>query len=69
LTTTTDVVLGRPLALSVHSTALGTVGVVITTVAGVVLVLALIVRVVVRLRRRRTAPAGTGLQAAPEPSA
>ena len=45
--------LGSPVQLSVRSTALGTIGVVITTVAGVVLVVALLVRVAGRVRRER----------------
>ena len=40
--------------LSVHSTVLGTLGVVITVVSGGVLVLALLVRFARRLRRRQT---------------
>lgn len=44
--------LGGALVLSVHSTALGTIGVVITVVAAAVLVLALLVRLIRRLRRR-----------------
>lgn len=45
--------------LAVHSTALGTVGVIITAVAGGVLLLALLVRALRRLRRRGPATAGT----------
>jgi hypothetical protein len=52
LSTPTDLPLGQPITLSVRSTALGTIGIVITAVAGVVLVVALIVRAVRRLRRR-----------------
>jgi hypothetical protein len=40
--------------VSVHSTALGTIGVIITIVAAVVLALALVVRLIRRLRRRRS---------------
>jgi hypothetical protein len=43
--------LGSVVPLSIHSTALGVIGVVITIVAGVVLVLALLVRAMRRLRR------------------
>lgn len=51
--------LGSFVPLSIHSTALGTVGVIITAVAGGVLVLALAIRVVrrVRARARRPQPA------------
>jgi hypothetical protein len=45
--------------LAVHSTALGTVGVIITAVAGGVLLLALLGRALRRLRRRGAAAAGT----------
>jgi hypothetical protein len=47
---------GKPIGdilLSVHSTALGVIGVVITAVAGAVLVLALLVRFYRRMRQRR----------------
>lgn len=44
--------LGKPVPLSVHSTSLGVVGVVITIVAGAVLVLALLLRAMRRLRKR-----------------
>jgi hypothetical protein len=44
--------IGDPVFVSVHSTALGTIGLIITVVAAVVLVLALIVRLLRRLRRR-----------------
>jgi hypothetical protein len=44
--------LGRSLPLTVRSTALGTIGIVITVVAGCVLMLALIVRFIRRLRAR-----------------
>jgi uncharacterized protein DUF6049 len=53
LLTPNGVTLGEPVPLTVRSTALGGVGVVITIVAGVVLVLALLVRAVRQLRRRR----------------
>lgn len=53
LSTPTRDPLGDPVPLSVRSTALGTIGIVITIAAGAVLVLALLVRLVVRLRRRR----------------
>lgn len=51
--------LGGSVPLSIHSTALGTIGVIITSVAGGILVLALAVRVVrrVRARTRRAQPA------------
>jgi hypothetical protein len=42
--------LGVAVNLSVHSTALGTIGLIITIVAGAVLVLALLVRLIRRLR-------------------
>lgn len=45
--------LGSPVTMTVRSTALGVVGVVITIVAGAVLVLALLVRFARRLRHRR----------------
>ncbi len=46
--------LGDPVMLIVHSTVLGTIGVVITITSGIVLVLALIVRYVRRVLRIRT---------------
>jgi Family of unknown function (DUF6049) len=46
--------LGAPVYLSVHSTALGTIGLVITVAAGAVLLIALLVRLVARLRRGPT---------------
>jgi hypothetical protein len=49
--------LGSSVPLSIHSTALGAVGVIITAVAIGILVLALAIRVVRRLRRRATHPA------------
>jgi hypothetical protein len=48
--------LGSSVPLSIHSTALGVVGVIITAVAIGVLVLALAVRVARRVRRRATGP-------------
>jgi hypothetical protein len=44
--------LGTPVILSVHSTALGAIGVIITIVAGIVLALALLVRLIRRFRKR-----------------
>jgi hypothetical protein len=57
LQTPTGLVLGEPQPpLTIHSTAIGTIGTVITVVAGVILALALVVQTVRRLRaRRRTA--------------
>lgn len=52
LSTPTNLTLGEPIKLSVRSTALGTIGVVITAVAAVVLFGALFVRAAARLRRR-----------------
>ncbi|HET6876884.1 MAG TPA: DUF6049 family protein [Jatrophihabitans sp.] len=49
--------LGRAVPLYVHSTVLGTIGVIITDVAGGVLVLALLIRFVRRWRQRRRPPA------------
>lgn len=58
LFTPNDMRLGSPVYLSIHSTALGTIGVVITVVAAAVLVLALLVRIFRRLRGRgRPTPA------------
>jgi hypothetical protein len=57
LMTSGNVQLGEPVYLSVRSTALGTIGVVITIVAGAVLALALLVRLWRRLRHRRQGPA------------
>jgi hypothetical protein len=60
LTPSGDLV-GSSVPLTVHSTALGLVGVVITVVAGGVLALALVVRFVRRYRgRNRSGPAGPG---------
>jgi hypothetical protein len=44
--------IGQPVTLSVHSTALGLIGVIITVAAGGVLALALVLRMIRRLRRR-----------------
>ncbi len=52
--------LGSPVRLFVHSTVLGTIGVVITISAGVVLVLALLVRYVRRVLRIRAKRAQAG---------
>jgi hypothetical protein len=49
--------LGSSVPLSIHSTALGAIGVIITAVAVGVLVLALAIRVVRRIRGRKTLPA------------
>jgi hypothetical protein len=51
LLTPSGVHIGQPVEVSVHSTALGVIGVVITIVAAVVLVLALLFRLVRRMRR------------------
>jgi hypothetical protein len=58
LRTPTGMVVGSSLPpLTIHGTAIGTIGAVITDVAAVVLALALVLRVVRRLRgRRRTVP-------------
>jgi hypothetical protein len=51
--------LGEPLQVSVNSTALGAIGVIMTAVASAVLVLALLIRMLRRLRsypRRSSAP-------------
>lgn len=56
LVTSGNVQLGPPVYLSVRSTALGTIGVIITAVAAVTLALALLVRLWLRLRRRRRQP-------------
>lgn len=53
LTTATGITLGDPVFLTVHSTALGLVGVIITIVAGVLLVLALMIRAGRALARNR----------------
>jgi hypothetical protein len=67
LLTPNGATLGAPVALTVHSTALGVVGVVITVVAGVVLALALLVRLAGRWRKRRRGPAPARDVATPEP--
>ena len=54
LLTPANAPLGAPVYLSVHSTALGTIGLVITVAAGAVLLIALLVRLVARLRRGPT---------------
>lgn len=54
LSTPAGMPLGNELALTVRGTALGTVGVAITTAAGVVLVVALLLRTIGYLRRRNT---------------
>lgn len=58
--------LGRPIALFVRSTVLGAVGVGITIVAAAVLLLAVVVRLIRRLRARGT-PAENGTAPAPAP--
>lgn len=55
LTTPDRTALGDPIVLSVRSTALGTIGKIITIVAGVTLALALAVRLARRWRHRRRA--------------
>ncbi|HEU5266341.1 MAG TPA: hypothetical protein VFU35_06555, partial [Jatrophihabitans sp.] len=66
LYTPNDQQVGQAVDLSVHSTALGVVGVVITVVAGAVLVIALFVRFTRRFRKRERptaraqVPVGTG---------
>jgi hypothetical protein len=59
LLTTTGGQLGQPVGLTVHSTALGVIGLAITIGAGTVLALALLVRVIRRWRRRRRRPDAT----------
>ena len=56
LYTPNDVPLGVPVFLSVHSTALGAIGVIITITAAAVLLLALLVRFIRRMRAPRSAP-------------
>ncbi len=51
---------GESVNLTVHSTALGVVGVVITIVAGAVLLVALVVRFARRFRKREARPPATG---------
>ena len=53
LTTPGGAPLGAPERLSIYSRALGTIGVVITVVAGSVLAVALLIRFTTRFRRRR----------------
>jgi hypothetical protein len=55
VTTPDGAPLGTPLTLGIRSTALGAIGVIITVVAGVVLVIALVVRVTRRRRLREQA--------------
>jgi hypothetical protein len=59
--------LGSSVPLSIHSTALGVVGVIITAVAIGILVLALAIRVVRRVRRRATHPTEPAEPAEPAP--
>jgi hypothetical protein len=56
LSTTDGLAISSPLSLSVHSTALGTVGVVITIIAAAVLGAALLIRFIRRMRRRGRPP-------------
>jgi Family of unknown function (DUF6049) len=59
--------LGKSMPLTIRSTALGTIGVVITIVAGCVLALALIIRFTRRMRARgRTEPTGPTPPAPPD---
>jgi hypothetical protein len=51
--TRTGTLLGKPIRLALRSTALGTIGVIITVVAAIVLALAVVVRTVRRLRQRK----------------
>lgn len=50
--------LGQPIQMNVHSTALGLIGIIITIVAGVVLGIALLWRLMRRLRQRRASSGG-----------
>jgi hypothetical protein len=52
--------LGASVPLTIRSTALGRIGVIITIAAGVVLALALLVRAVRQLRKRRRTPQPPG---------
>jgi hypothetical protein len=57
LRTPTGLALGEPQRpLTIHSTAIGTIGTLITVVAGIILALALVVQTVRRLRARRRTP-------------
>ena len=58
-----DYPLGHPVKLFIHSTVLGTVGIVITIVAGAVLLIALLVRYLRRIRRLRARRRGAGRSA------
>jgi hypothetical protein len=69
LFTKDGVPLGDPIFLSVHSTVLGVVGVVITVVAGGVLVLALLFRILGRFRKRRSPAAESSVPVAAPPPA
>lgn len=57
--------LGSPVPLSIHCTALGAIGVIITAVAGGILVLALAFRVYRRIRARSRRPAAADMATAP----
>jgi hypothetical protein len=52
LSTPDGLLLSSPLQLTVHSTALGTIGIVITVVAAIVLLAALLIRFIRRMRHR-----------------
>jgi hypothetical protein len=69
LTTPDGLSLSTPLTITVHSTALGTIGIVITIAAGVVLVAALIIRFVRRRRQRRRPPTVASPEAVPATAA
>jgi Family of unknown function (DUF6049) len=69
VTTADGTDLGEPVPLSVHSTALGTVGVIITAASGGVLVLLLLLRIARRIRRGPTKPKRGAAFAAPEAGA
>lgn len=64
LSTPDGISLGGTVRLTVHSTALGTIGVIITIVAALVLLIALLVRLIRRLRRGRH-PAPTKAEPTP----
>ncbi|MDT4904451.1 MAG: hypothetical protein QOH52_2467 [Pseudonocardiales bacterium] len=68
LFTKDGVPLGDPIFLSVHSTVLGVVGVVITVVAGGVLVLALLFRILGRFRKRRSPATESSVPVAAPPA-